>query len=173
MPPRSLVSHLADRPHRDSSCFFLAMSARGTLPTFDSACEDEGNLLLRLHQRAAAESLRPLLWDQRDSIVDLVRQHLRLARCDACVVLPPESWIQGGFNICILVQVTRRGGITKKYIFRCPMPHKLAEDYYPGTIDEKVSCEAASYVWMQEHCAEIRIPHLYAFGFTDGNHVRI
>jgi hypothetical protein len=48
------------------------------------------------------------------------------------------------------------------------MPYKLAEEQHPGTVDEKVSCEAASYIWMQEHCTDIRIPHLYGFGFTDG-----
>jgi hypothetical protein len=52
------------------------------------------------------------------------------------------------------------------------MPHKLAEDQYPGTVDEKVRCEAASYVWMQEPCSDVRMPHLYAFGLTDGSHVR-
>ncbi|QPG95098.1 hypothetical protein C2857_007660 [Epichloe festucae Fl1] len=50
------------------------------------------------------------------------------------------------------------------------MPHKLAEQQYPGTIDEKVSCEVATYAWMQEHCANIRIPTLYAFGFANAGH---
>jgi hypothetical protein len=26
---------------------------------------------------------------------------------------------------------------------------------------------------MQEHCADVRIPHLYAFGFADGSRVRV
>lgn len=74
-----------------------------------------------------------------------------------CRALPPESWIQGGFNLCILIEVDS-GGLTRRLVFRCPMPHKLAEHRYPGTIDEKVSCEVAKYVWMQEYYANIRLP---------------
>ncbi|EQK99850.1 Protein kinase-like domain protein [Ophiocordyceps sinensis CO18] len=50
------------------------------------------------------------------------------------------------------------------------MAHKLAEDVYAGTIDEKLRSEVATYVWMQEYCAHIRIPALYAFGLKDGSH---
>jgi hypothetical protein len=49
--------------------------------------------------------------------------------------------------------------------FRCPMPYKLAEDAYPGTMDEKLGSEVGAYSWMQLKCSEIRIPHLYGFGF--------
>lgn len=52
------------------------------------------------------------------------------------------------------------------------MPHKLAENIYPGTIDEKLSCEVGAYCWMQEKCPDIRIPHLYGFGFSNNRHVR-
>ena len=140
--------------------------------SLESAAEEESNFLLSVRHQSAAESLRHRLWDQREPIAALVRHHLRLHRDDVCRVLPPESWIQGGFNLCILVEVDS-GSLTRRLVFRCPMPHKLAEHQYPGTIDEKVSCEVATYVWMQEYCADIRIPKLYAFGFGDGSHVRI
>lgn len=151
----------------------LAIRHRGRSLTFESACEEEGNLLLRLQHEHAAVSLRRRLWTQRDSLANLVRHQLGLGSGDACELQSPESWLQGAFNVCIPVEVMRRDASTARFILRCPMPHKLAEDRYPGTIDEKVSCEAASYVWMQEHCNDIRIPHLYAFGFADGRHVRI
>ncbi|KND89338.1 hypothetical protein TOPH_06085 [Tolypocladium ophioglossoides CBS 100239] len=106
------------------------------LHSFESAAEEESNFLLSVRHQCAAESLRHRLWDQRESIKAVVRHHLRLRRDDVCTVLPPESWIQGGFNLCVLVQVDS-GGFTRRLVFRCPMPHKLAEHRYPGTIDEK------------------------------------
>jgi hypothetical protein len=36
--------------------------------------------------------------------------------------------------VCIPVEV-RSAGFNQKLIFRCPMPHKLAEATYPGTIN--------------------------------------
>lgn len=137
--------------------------------SFDTVVLEESNFLLSLQHQDAAESLRKSLWSQREPIAALVRHHLRLRKDDSCTVLPVDTWIQGGFNICIIVMVTS-GGWTRELIFRCPMPHKLAEQQYPGTMDEKVSCEVATYVWMQEYCDKIRIPTLYAFGFGDGNH---
>ncbi|KAH8593060.1 hypothetical protein B0O99DRAFT_715281 [Bisporella sp. PMI_857] len=38
---------------------------------------------------------------------------------------------------------------------------------YPGTVDEKLSSEAGTYVWMQDRCPDVRIPQLYGFGFSD------
>ncbi|KAH8723918.1 hypothetical protein GQ44DRAFT_740665 [Phaeosphaeriaceae sp. PMI808] len=53
---------------------------------------------------------------------------------------------------------------------RCPIPHKLAEARYPGTVDEKLSCEVGTYAWMQENSPNVPIPHLFGFGFSDGRH---
>ncbi|OBT57788.1 hypothetical protein VE04_01636 [Pseudogymnoascus sp. 24MN13] len=50
------------------------------------------------------------------------------------------------------------------------MPHKLAEVKYPGTVDEKLSSEVGTYAWIQHQCPDIRIPHLYGFGFFDHRH---
>ncbi|RSL67600.1 hypothetical protein CEP51_012642 [Fusarium floridanum] len=139
------------------------------LPSFKSAEEMEKNILLVIQHRQDAERFRHQLLAQKESIESLVKHHLGLSGNDACQVLPQESWIQGGFNICVPVEATS-GGLTRRFIFRCPMSHKLAENRYPGTIDEKVGSEVATYIWMQEHCPDIRIPNLFAFGFRDGSH---
>ncbi|CAG2005704.1 unnamed protein product [Fusarium graminearum] len=81
------------------------------------------------------------------------------------LILPHEKWIHGCFNVCVQAQVTA-GNSTKKFIFRCPIPPHAGQQY-SGIIDEKVGCEVATYIWMQQHCPEIRIPDLFAFGFTD------
>ena len=144
----------------------------GQLLSAGSAAEHESNLVLFIRHRQAAERFSRQLWDQKESLAALVRSHLRLRKGDGCIVLPRDAWIQGGFNLCVLVEVTVSGSSTK-LVFRCPMPHKLAERQYPGTIDEKVRCEVAVYVWMQEHCCDVRIPSLHAFGFADGSQVRL
>ncbi|KAK3315789.1 hypothetical protein B0H66DRAFT_575943 [Apodospora peruviana] len=85
---------------------------------------------------------------QRDVIEAVVRHHLKLDDRDSCIVATERQWIRGAFNVCV--------------------PIELAEVQYPGTVDEKMGCEVGAYVWMQEQCPDIRIPHLYGFGFSDG-----
>jgi hypothetical protein len=51
------------------------------------------------------------------------------------------------------------------------MPHALAESAYPGTIDEKIGCEVATYAWIEDNCPTIPIPHLWGFTFSDGRTV--
>lgn len=144
------------------------------LRTLESAADEEGDFLLAIQHQRAAEGFRQQISRKTESIAAVVRHHLRLHHSDSCVVLPPHSWIQGGFNLCVLVDIQGRSSSdSRTVVFRCPMPHKLAEQQYPGTIDEKVSCEAAAYAWIQDYCLDIRIPHLYAFGFTDGSQVRV
>lgn len=53
------------------------------------------------------------------------------------------------------------------------MPHKLAEKNHPGTMDEKLNCEVATYAWIQENCPEFPFTHLIGFEFSDGAKVRI
>lgn len=126
----------------------------GQLLSLESAAEDEHNLVLYIRHQRAAESFLRLLWDRQESIAALVRYHLNLRNRDRCVILPPKLWIRGGCNLCVLVEVHITGR-SNRLVFRCPMPHKLAERQYPGTIDEKVRGEVATYVWMGEHCPQV------------------
>ncbi|KAG9250229.1 uncharacterized protein F5Z01DRAFT_640481 [Emericellopsis atlantica] len=137
-----------------------------------SAGEEESNIILAIRHRRAANKFRQWLWNQREDIAALVRSHLHLPKDDANYafeVIPTEYWRQGGFNMCVLVVAMVGGRATSRFVFRCPLPHKLAESQYPGTMDEKIRCEVASYVWMQEHCRDVRIPALHSFGFSDGS----
>lgn len=54
---------------------------------------------------------------------------------------------------------------------RCAMPYKLAEDCYPGTVDEKVGGELGAYAWMQAYCRDIPLAFLHGIGFLDGRQV--
>ena len=138
--------------------------------TYESALKKDANIISQAAHLEAATELYQSLWDQRQTIQALVRHHLRLSNQDTCIVNAKAQWIRGSFNICIPIEV-RSTRCHKKLIFRCPMPHKLAEDKYPGTVDEKLSSEVGTYAWIQHQCPDIRIPHLYGFGFTDHRHV--
>ncbi|KAF4629963.1 hypothetical protein G7Y89_g8178 [Cudoniella acicularis] len=135
--------------------------------TYEIARKKDVNIINEATYPGARRQLYQKLLDQRATIQSLVRHHLRLRNEDACIV--EDRWIRGNFNVCIPVKV-RSAGFNKNLVFRCPMPHKLAEAKYPGTVDEKLSSEVGTYVWMQEHCPDIPIPRLYGFGFSDNRH---
>ncbi|KAH6883891.1 hypothetical protein B0T10DRAFT_518425 [Thelonectria olida] len=132
--------------------------------TYLSAARKNYNALNELDYVPAIKKQYADLWAQRGSIEALIRHHLGLGNQDACTVLDVRLWKQGAFNVCVLVEVTS-GNSTTKLIFRCPKPHRLV-----GIVDEKLSSEVGSYVWMQEKCSDVRIPHLFGFGFSDGRH---
>lgn len=138
--------------------------------TYESALNKDANIISQAAYLEAATELYQSLWDQRRTIQALVKHHLRLSNRDTCVVSEKAQWIRGSFNVCIPIEV-QSTRCHKKLIFRCPMPHKLAEVKYPGTVDEKLSSEVGTYAWMQHQCPDIRIPHLYGFGFSDHRHV--
>ncbi|KAF5227862.1 hypothetical protein FAUST_11482 [Fusarium austroamericanum] len=144
--------------HRNSILFPNSGAMSQEIP------ESESNLVHKLKHHKAALKFKRELWDKRNSIVALVKHHLRLDADDTCTVLGRKTWMQGIFNICVLVEVTT-GNSSKKLIFRCPIPPHAGQ--YPSTMDEKVGCEVATYIWMQQYCPDIRIPNLFAFGFTD------
>jgi hypothetical protein len=140
--------------------------------TYESAASDEDNIISKVADVAHTNTLYGYLWEQRRSIEALTAHHLGLASKDSCLVLDQCTWIRGSFNVCIPVEVKETSGsVSREVLMRCPMSHKLAEARYPGTVDEKVSCEVGTYAWMQDNCPHIRIPHLFGFGFSDNRHV--
>ncbi|GAB0135641.1 hypothetical protein EsDP_00003972 [Epichloe bromicola] len=106
--------------------------------TYSSAVRKNHNVLNELDYVPAIKKQYKDLWAQRQSIEALVRHHLRLENGDACTVLDPRLWIQGAFNVCVLVEVASGGSITK-LIFRCPKPHRLVR-----LVDEKLSSEVGA-----------------------------
>lgn len=164
-------------PAEASSTSQIAQAAVPTLRllngpmTLQSALNTDENIIHEANYVAATEELYTTLWKEKETIEALTKHHLDLGVRDSCCVGFPKFWIRGAFNVCIPVKVKSSGTDDRKVFFRCAMPHKLAEAENPGTMDEKVACEVASYVWMQEKCPDIRIPLLYGFGFSDGRYV--
>lgn len=140
--------------------------------TLEEARDNDYNLLVRIRRGAADEILCDQLWDHREEIQALIAHHLRLERTAACLVQPRVTWEIGRFNICVLVE-THSLGKTAKMIFRCQKEYQLGEKWFPGVAEEKVRVEAGTYAWIEEHCPEVRIPHLFAFGLKDGPQVRL
>ncbi|KAK3906681.1 hypothetical protein C8A05DRAFT_40528 [Staphylotrichum tortipilum] len=144
--------------------------------TYDSAINKDGNILNKLKYAAANEELYERLWAERRAIEALTKHHLGLGPRDEarCTVSPREDWLRGGFNACVPVEPagTNKAGTRRRrrFLFRCPPPYKLSEVAYPGTMHEKLGCEVGTYAWMKDHCPDIRIPHLYGFGFSDSRH---
>ncbi|KAL8367268.1 hypothetical protein RB599_010318 [Gaeumannomyces hyphopodioides] len=140
--------------------------------TYESAIERNENIVNKLAWVAKRKAFYERLWDERRAIDAITRHHVGNRTVDAensCAVAPTDEWLRGGFNVCIPVRLgSANGADQKSLLFRCPLPHKLAEAQYPGTVDEKVGCEVGAYIWMQENCSDVRIPHLYGFGFSDG-----
>ncbi|KAJ5662322.1 uncharacterized protein N7477_009938 [Penicillium maclennaniae] len=118
-------------------------------------------------------------WDRRSQffrhiqshhllLQNIVAHHLGVSS-DVCRVTEPREWIHGSFNVCISIDMdatARHCG--RKVMLRLPLPYKLGEDKYPGSVDEKIRCEAGTYVWLQENCPTVPIPELYGFGMSTG-----
>jgi hypothetical protein len=135
--------------------------------TYQSAANEEANIIHQLAYLPTATKLGQDIWKQRQGIEALTKHHLGLGREYTCTVLEQATWTQGSFNICVPIKA-KFDHLYRKVILHRPMPRKLAEDIYPGTIDEKLSCEVGAYKWMQDKCPDIR---LHGFGFSDRRHV--
>lgn len=129
---------------------------------------------------AATKTLLADLWAARSTVEALAKHHLGLAARDdgcCCTVASPDAWIRGAFDLAVPVEVRSPGDLApRKLVLRCavPPPHGMAESrHHPGSssVDERMGCEVATHVWMQEKCPDIRIPHLYGFGFLGGRQV--
>ena len=180
-PPLPSDPHEPDVDVRPPTRPTLELDHRGPI-TYESALNKDGNIINRAGYHVAARELSGRFWDNRATIEGLVRHHLGLGSGTGgsvvVVVEQPSQWIRGSFNVCIPVEVrhahpstTHPAPVPTKFVVRCAMPHKLAEARYPGTVDEKLGCEVGTYAWMQAQCPDVRILHLYGFGFSDHSNV--
>ncbi|KAH8729162.1 hypothetical protein BGZ61DRAFT_529415 [Ilyonectria robusta] len=46
---------------------------------------------------------------------------------------------------------------------------KVGEASCPRNVDEKLRCEAATYIWLQQNCPDVPIPRLFGFGLPGSN----
>lgn len=142
--------------------------------TYSAAKECESNVLHELEYWDQETDYFSYLYQNRDSIRSIVAQHLGLNSADKCHVADPEQWMRGSFNICIPVDADGQGpNPGKKTIIRFPLPYRVGEVSCPGNADEKILCEAGTYVWLEANCPDVAIPRLYGFGLATGQTVRV
>lgn len=109
---------------------------------------------------------------RRSEIQILVSQHLHISP-EKIGLSQPSQWIQGGFNVCLPIDILddRSGRLPRKVILRFAVPHAIGEVHAPGSVDEKVRCEAATYVWLERECPTIPIPRMLGVGLPGAKSV--
>lgn len=137
--------------------------------SLDEALDDDHDVLSELDARQSFEDFQYRMYLRREEIEVVVARHLGIPRSDCTVKL--QNWLPGSFNLIIPILVadrSQRSDLRRQVICRVPMPQRVGERFRPGNVEEKLRTEAATYVWMQQNCSDIRIPRLYGFGFPNG-----
>jgi hypothetical protein len=52
----------------------------------------------------------------------------------------------------------------RRVLVRFPLPYKIEESTCRGNADKKLRCEAATFIWIGDHCPDVPIPYLWGFG---------
>ncbi|CAK4033105.1 Hypothetical predicted protein [Lecanosticta acicola] len=99
---------------------------------------------------------------QRRQIEQVVSEHLGIPRA-ACSLSQVKEWIHGSYNACLPVWINQPQG-SRRVMIRFPLPYKVGESHFPGNVEEKLRCEAATYIWLHNKCPSVPIPRLLAFG---------
>lgn len=140
--------------------------------TLEVALEQEENILLDLAYPKQRVDFFVWLRRHRRDIEDTVSYHLGLTRSETCRVGEVKEWIHGSFNVCIPVHIdnwNKHPG--RRVLIRFPLPYKIGESTHPGNAEEKLRCEAATYIWIQDYCPDVPISYLWGFGFAGGQSV--
>jgi hypothetical protein len=116
----------------------------------DRVLSNDDNIFARIEHSRQKEIFWNFLQCHRAEIKAIVSFHLCLKTCQVGDV---KTWISGSFNVCIPVYINPPSDAF--VLIRIPLPYKLVEAKYPGNVDEKLRCEVASYLWIQENCLEI------------------
>ncbi|KAJ5114183.1 hypothetical protein N7456_002717 [Penicillium angulare] len=141
----------------------LPLFNRKTEVTLEDALTEDDNILHRLDYPQKHKAFCSNLWDHKSDIEHLVSLHLGVKVCEAA---DQTDWLFGSYNVCIPVYINRPAA--DRVLFRIPLPFKIGEETCPGNSDEKLRCEVATYIWLQEKCPSVPIPVLYGFAFQNG-----
>nr|POF12755.1 hypothetical protein CFP56_09907 [Quercus suber] len=100
---------------------------------------------------------------RRSQIEKLIQRHLGIPQ-SGFVLSQPSEWIWGSFNICLPIDIISAYDkkLPRQVLIRFPLPFNVGEDFRPGSIDEKLRCEAATYIWLRSNCPTVPIPRLLA-----------
>jgi hypothetical protein len=114
------------------------------------------------------------LYEHQQQIEATTAYYLVIAS-KACQISEVKEWRHGSFNVCIPVDISdghSDGHYTgKRVLIRFPLPYKVGESRYPGNADEKLRCEIAAYIWINQNCPSLPIPKLLGFTFYNNRTV--
>ncbi len=136
--------------------------------TLEEACDDEDNILQELDYPQQRLDFCVHLLQSEGELLKTVARHLNISP-ESCKLSPVEEWRHGSFNWCIPVYLDWKG--RSRVLLRIPLPYKVGEIRFPGNVDEKLRCEAATYIYIEENNSDIPVPKLWGFGFTNGANV--
>lgn len=137
--------------------------------SYSEVKEDESNVLAKFAVWDRRNSFFSHLDRHRARIQATVAHHLGL-NVRECHMAEYDDWLYGSFNLCIPVSISSwKTKPTKRVIMRFPLPYKLGG---LENADEKLRCEAGTYIWLQQNCPSVPIPRLHGVGFSTGQKVR-
>ncbi|RDL30741.1 Uncharacterized protein BP5553_10086 [Venustampulla echinocandica] len=140
---------------------------RGSI-SLKSALENDDNILQELSYPDQRIDFFVYLFARRREIEATVSYHLGFG-VDMCRMGGVDEWIAGSFNVCIPIYIDKRAKHhARRVLIRLPLPYKVGESKHPGNAEEKLRCEAAAFIWIQENCPTVPIPYLWGFGFPGG-----
>ncbi|KAI9799422.1 MAG: hypothetical protein M1825_004522 [Sarcosagium campestre] len=137
--------------------------------TLESALADDDNVLQEISYPERRVDFFVHLLSHSSDIEAVVAHHLG-SKPDSCRIGEVKEWMAGSFNVCVPVYVgdKRAGPRVRRVLIRFPLPYKVRESEHAGNADEKLRCEAATFLWIREHCPHVPIPDLWGFGFSRG-----
>jgi len=141
--------------------------------TEEQALDDDWDMIPTLTAFAKTRDFCQKLERYRSQLEALISRHLGIPST-SFVLLGQEHWVWGSFNICLPIDIKRSyqtSRLPRQAILRFPLPFRCGEDYSPGNVEEKLRCEAATYIWLQHHRPSIPTPRLLAMGFPDAESV--
>ena len=137
--------------------------------TLDQALDEDDNVLAQIGYPRQRQAFWRYLSEQSTEIEAIVSFHLGVNGCRAG---DEGTWLSGSFNVCVPVYISPPSEVRTVFV-RVPLPYKVGERNCPGNVDEKLRCEVASYIWIQQNCPDIPIPPLFGFGFPNGQRVSL
>lgn len=170
----SLPLKQATVPYKDSTMSATVIETVKESLTVEDVLGRDLDTIPTLHSLQKTFDFQDRLWLQRSQIEDLISRHLGIPKSDF-VLSEPSKWIWGSFNICVFIDVdnTRNSNLPPKAIIRFPLPFECGEAYNPDIVDEKLRCEAATYIWFKKNCPTIPTPRLLGMGFPGTQSVSI
>ncbi|EPE05303.1 phosphotransferase enzyme family protein [Ophiostoma piceae UAMH 11346] len=154
--------------------------ANGTTINHEDALDSESNVVASHAQFQSLLQLYMRLWEHKPAVSTLVAAHMGVS-LEHIEMAHPSAWKRGSFNLVVPMLVNQslqkdpgqnsdqNSQNPEQVLLRVPVPAKVGEEHHPGSVADKLRCEAASYIWMQQHCPEVRIPHLYGFSIPGAN----